>query len=232
MAESSFNSIKSQDHTSTLDTLFALRNEDRRFSENVHMSVFKQGAVVASSEELAENLYILVSGVANLVCLNAKGRRMVVSTLESGAIFGEGLADIHLNPEGDFHLFAEAAKNVKVWTIPAPQARNMAMQYPILSWGMLQTYGERLLQVEDGLEEVAHKTLPQRLAGLLLDFSERENTLLLKKISHQLLADHIGTYRETVSAILRDFKSQGLLELGYRRIKILDVESLEDFAGI
>ena len=41
-----------------------------------------------------------------------------------------------------------------------------------------------------------------------------------------------GTYRETVSAILRDFKRQGLVELGYRRISLVDAETLRDIAGI
>ena len=45
-------------------------------------------------------------------------------------------------------------------------------------------------------------------------------------------ADHLGTYRETVSAILRDFKRQELVELGYRRINILDSETLKTIAGI
>jgi CRP-like cAMP-binding protein len=42
----------------------------------------------------------------------------------------------------------------------------------------------------------------------------------------------LGTYRETVSAILRDFKRQDLVELGYRRINIIDAETLKEIAGI
>ena len=55
---------------------------------------------------------------------------------------------------------------------------------------------------------------------------------VIKGISHQALADYLGTYRETVSAILRDFKRQGLVELGYRRISLLDVDELQAVAGI
>jgi len=35
-----------------------------------------------------------------------------------------------------------------------------------------------------------------------------------------------------VSAILRDFKRQGLVELGYRRINLVDIEGLKDIGGI
>ncbi len=55
---------------------------------------------------------------------------------------------------------------------------------------------------------------------------------MIKGISHQALADRLGTYRETVSAILRDFKRQGLVELGYRRIRLLDDDTLKEIGGI
>jgi CRP-like cAMP-binding protein len=104
------------------------------------------------------------------------------------------------------------------------------MQYPILGWGLLQTYGERLLQVENSLEDVAYKKLPERLAMLLLELADEQGEI--RGVSHQALADHLGTYRETVSAILRDFKRQEMVELGYRRINLLDKEWLQDIAGI
>ena len=47
-----------------------------------------------------------------------------------------------------------------------------------------------------------------------------------------MLADYLGTYRETVSAILRDFKCQGFVELGYRRIEIVDPEAIAEIAGL
>jgi CRP-like cAMP-binding protein len=96
---------------------------------------------------------------------------------------------------------------------------------------LLQTYGARLFQVENSLENVAYKKLPERLASLLIDLADKE-TETIKGVSHQALADHLGTYRETVSAILRDFKRQGLVELGYRRITLVDAETLRDIAGI
>jgi len=107
----------------------------------------------------------------------------------------------------------------------------MTIQHPILGWGMLQTYGRRLLQVENSLEDVAYKKLPERLAALLLEFNDDRDGLITG-VSHQLLADHLGTYRETISAILRDFKRQGLVQLGYRRIRLLDIETLKEIAGV
>ncbi|MCB9140528.1 MAG: Crp/Fnr family transcriptional regulator [Caldilineaceae bacterium] len=210
-----------------MQALTALRTEDPAFRAAISTQRFERGDLVASADELGSNMYVLMDGRVHMVCTNNEGRRLVIATLEAGAIFGEGALD---NP-GDPSVFVEAATPISVWTVPAGQARNLTMQYPILGWGMLQTYGERLLQVENSLEDVAYKKLPERLAALLLDLSDYENGLI-KGVSHQSLADHLGTYRETVSAILRDFKRQDLVELGYRRINVLDAEELKDIAGI
>ncbi|MCS6824988.1 MAG: Crp/Fnr family transcriptional regulator [Caldilinea sp.] len=207
--------------------LTALREEDPAFDKVISVQRIERGEVVASPEALASHMYVLMSGKVNLLCTNNEGRRLVIATLEPGAIFGEGA----LNGVSDPNVFAEAAEDCQVWVIPRSEARNMTMQYPILGWGMLQTYGMRLMQVENSLEDVAYKKLPERLAALLIELDE-DGSGVIKGVSHQALADRLGTYRETVSAILRDFKRQGLVELGYRRIKLLDVEALREIGGV
>ena len=99
-----------------------------------------------------------------------------------------------------------------VWMVPEPHAQALAMRYPALSWGLLRQSGFRLAQVEDRMEEVAYKRLPERLAGLLLELANGGKAI--RGTSHQALADMLGTYRETISAILRSFKDDGLVEIG------------------
>jgi CRP-like cAMP-binding protein len=207
--------------------LTALREEDPAFDKVISTQRYERGDVVAASEAMATRMFVLMSGKVNMICTNAEGRRLVIATLEPGAIFGEGALD----DAADKNVFAEAVDDVAVWVIPAGEARNMTMQYPILGWGLLQTYGLRLLQVENSLEDVAYKKLPERLATLLIELDE-DGTSVIKGVSHQALADRLGTYRETVSAILRDFKRQGLVELGYRRIRLVDVDMLKEIGGV
>jgi len=204
-----------------------LHEEDPIFNKAVRAQHFERGQLVAAADDLSKRMYVLMNGKVNMVCTNNEGRRLVIATLEPGAVFGEGAFD---NPGGP-NVFVEAVDHVSVWVVQAGEARNLTIQYPILGWGLLQTYGARLFQVENSLENVAYKKLPERLAALLIELADAE-TELIKGISHQALADHLGTYRETVSAILRDFKRQGLVELGYRRIGLIDSETLRDIAGI
>ena len=216
-----------QRNSNVRQVLTTLREEDPVFDKVVRPHQFVRGALIASPEGLATRMYVLMSGKVNLVCTNNEGRRLVIASLEPGAIFGEGA----LETEHDANVFAEALEDAVVWMIPANEARNMTMQYPILGWGLLQTYGMRLLQVENNLEDVAYKKLPERLAALLIELDEEEAGVI-RGVSHQALADRLGTYRETVSAILRDFKRQGLVELGYRRIRLVDQETLKEVGGV
>ena len=150
---------------SVTQTLTALREEDPAFDKVIVTQRFERGRLVASAEAMASRMYVLMSGKVNLLCTNNEGRRLVIATLEPGAIFGEGA----LGMNSDQNVFAEAAEDSAVWVIPASEARSMTMQYPILGWGMLQTYGMRLMQVENSLEDVAYKKLPERLAALLVE---------------------------------------------------------------
>ena len=226
-AASGFLPTSNQRLSGVRQALTALRDEDPAFDKSITTQRYERGAMVATADALAQRMYVLMSGKVNMVCTNNEGRRLVIATLEPGAIFGDGALD----STGDANVFAEAVDDVAVWVIPSGEARNMTMQYPILGWGLLQTYGLRLLQVENSLEDVAYKKLPERLATLLVDLDE-EGSGIIKGVSHQALADRLGTYRETVSAILRDFKRQGVVELGYRRIRIVDVEELKAIGGI
>lgn len=207
--------------------LAQLPQEDPSFRQALEMRSYRAGQLIARPEDLGSHLYILMNGRARLVRRNAEGRRLILATLEPGAIFGEGALLGGADPETS----AEAVQDCTVWALPAARARELAQRHPILNWGLLQTIGKRLFQVENHLEDLAYKRLPERLAALLLELGGGKGGLITG-ISHQSLADMLGTYRETVSAILRGFKKAGLVDLGYRRIRILDVEGLQATAGL
>jgi CRP-like cAMP-binding protein len=215
--------------TSLSQLIATMTEADKDFQQAVTMRSVRPGQVIATPEEMQKKLFILMNGHAQLMCDNKEGRRMSVSRLGPGSIFGDG-AMLNSDPRSD--LFAEALDACTVWMLPESHARTMTERYPVIGWGMLQTFGRRLRQVEDRLEEVAYKKLPQRLAKLLLDMantSGREQSTI--RTSHQHLADSLGTYRETVSTILRTFKADGMVELGYRRISVVDPIALKSLAS-
>ncbi len=207
------------------EILIELREDDPEFKQAISAQGFRAGQTVAEATALNQNLFTLMKGRVQLIREGPNGRRLAIAALGPGAMFGEGA----LLQSEDPSVKAVALTDCIVWMVPAPQAQELVLRYPVLSWGILQTVGERLAQVENRMEEVAYKRLPERLAGLLLELSNGNRAI--RGTSHQALADMLGTYRETISAILRGFKDAGLVELGYRKIELRDVRGLRAAAG-
>jgi len=86
------------------------------------------------------------------------------------------------------------------------------------------------MEAENRLEQMAYSTISARLAALLLELGsgEEENVV---RATHQELADMLGTWRETISKTLQDFRRRGLVASGRRQLTLLDREGLELEAG-
>ncbi len=207
------------------EILIELREDDPVLRHAITAHSFRAGQTVAEPDVLNRSLFSLMKGRVQLIREGPNGRRLAIATLGPGAMFGEAT----LLGSEDPGMKAVALTDCVVWMVPEPHAQALTLRYPALSWGLLQTVGQRLAQVEDRMEDVAYRRLPERLAGLLLELANGGRAI--HGTSHQALADMLGTYRETISAILRSFKDDGLIELGYRKIELLDVRGLRLAAG-
>ncbi|HET9822140.1 MAG TPA: Crp/Fnr family transcriptional regulator [Burkholderiaceae bacterium] len=87
-------------------------------------------------------------------------------------------------------------------------------------------FAERLADLMGLVEAVAFQRLDQRLAHALLGRGS------VVTITHQALADELGTVREIVTRLLRRFERAGWLRLGRERIDILDPRALREAASV
>ncbi|HEY53724.1 MAG TPA: Crp/Fnr family transcriptional regulator [Caldilineae bacterium] len=219
--------LKSLNGEQIPELIAQLPQDDPAFERAIEVVRFAPDDCLISPDTADRYLYILVSGRVRLVVFNKEGRSYVTSYLDPGSVFGEdALIDFGEKPRSHVH----ALEPCTVWRLPTEQAHRFADKHPVLALGMLLTLGNRLAQVENRLEEVAYKRLPERLAGELLRLRRYYNNDQVR-VSHQALADTLGTYRETISALLRDFKRDQWVELGYRRITIKDPEAMAQLAG-
>lgn len=107
---------------------------------------------------------------------------------------------------------------------------NMTPEELIVGWSLVQMYGEQLPLDGDTSTEIPRKTLPERLASILLDLSFEQDGLI-QDVAFQDLAIAVDTHRETAASVLRAFRRQGLVDFGHRRILIQDVAGLVEIAG-
>lgn len=129
----------------------------------------------------------------------------------------------------NFPAYARSVDDVKAILIPAPLVSQWMETYPGWRSFMLGMIAERLDQVISVVEDVTFSRLDQRIFSHLLDISSVQgNTLML---THQQIADDLGTSREVVSRILKDAEHQGLLQVARGKITLLHNDRLERLAG-
>ena len=194
--------------------------------ESMTIRSFAAGETVCEAEEMACSLYLVASGRVQLYRTTRDGRRFVVATLGQGSMFGE---DSLLGGQGP-DTSAVALEPCTVWTMPQKQAQEMSSTDAMFGFGLMQAMGQRVLEAENRLEQMAYSTIASRLAALLLELSSDEAVPTVHA-THQELADMLGTWRETISKTLQDFRRRGLVASGRRLLTLLDVEGLQREAG-
>jgi len=209
--------------------LYHLQDNDIDLAQVISSMHLLPGECVAPAEEITQYLYIVIKGLVQILITSKEDRRLVTSVLGPGAMFGEESV-FEFAQQGPTYC-AQTVLPSTLWRIPANQAQDLLIKHPELRLAMLRTFGLRLVQVENRLEEMAYRWLPERLAAELIRRSRYADSNQIR-LSHQALADILGTYRETISAILRDFREAGWVKLGYRRITILNPEALRNLTGV
>lgn len=118
----------------------------------------------------------------------------------------------------------EATQPTTLILLPAPVFMRWSAHEPFRRW-VFGIFASRMAELIALTEAVAFQHLDQRLAGALLG---RGPTLHL---THQQLADELGTVREMVTRLLKRFERQGWVGLGRERIEVRDAAALRRFAS-
>ncbi len=190
------------------------------------MSTVPRGRVFYRPEEPGEVLFILKEGRVQLYRISPEGKKLVITTLGPHTLFGE----MALLGTKMHNTFAEAVDDCLICVMSRTDLERLILNKPQVALRLLEITGKRLREAEERLENMAFKGIPARLASLLLRLAEEQGSNEIVGLTHQDLAESVGTYRETATQVLNELKSQGLIEIGRKRIKILDMEGLAEVA--
>ncbi|MGC8874237.1 MAG: Crp/Fnr family transcriptional regulator [Chloroflexia bacterium] len=186
------------------------------------------GQLIYSPEERAAALFILKTGRVRLYRISPEGKSLTLAIVEPGAVFGE----LALLGEGMHDSFAEALEDSTIWTLSARDVQEVLLANPRIARRLLGLIGQRLTATERKLEDLAFKRVPARLATLLLELGrasagrEGNPVTLRYRYTHQQLAEMIGSYRETVTKVLNEFRDEGLIRVERGYIQLVDLAGL------
>ncbi|MFQ5879744.1 MAG: Crp/Fnr family transcriptional regulator [Dehalococcoidia bacterium] len=189
------------------------------------MTTCRRGRAFYTPGETGEVLFILKRGRVNVYRVSADGRKLVTATIGPGTIFGE----MSLLGQGMNDNYAEAAQDCTLCVMSRDDVERLVASKPAVALRLIQVLAQRLHRGEEQLEEMAFKRIEGRLASTLLRLSQPSDHAV-HGYTHQDLADMMGTYRETVSRCLSQFADRGLVELGRKKVVILERQKLETIA--
>jgi len=208
-------------HLSTMEIFTDLSEREREELDRITtMSTVRKSKVFYRPEEMGEVLFILKKGIVQLYRISPEGKKLVITTLGKGSLFGE----MALLGQQMHNTFAEAITDCTICVMSRSDLERLILQRPQVALRILEITGERLRDAESRLEDLAFKGIPARLSSLLLRLADEDDMVV--GFTHQDLAEMVGTYRETATQVLNDLKSKGLIQIGRKRIKIVNHDGL------
>ena len=212
-------------HLTTMELFQNLSKQEQEELDRITtMTTVRKGKIFYRPEDKGEVIFILKKGAVQLYRISPEGKKLVIYTIGDGTLFGE----MSLLGQRMHNTFAEAISDCTICVMSRDDLERLILTHPQVALRILEITGNRLRETEEQLEALAFKSIPTRLATLLLRLARDGDEV--QGLSHQDFAEMIGTYRETTTQTLNDMKADGILEIGRRRITIKDKAALTAIA--
>lgn len=211
------------------ELLLGLSETDaREFARQCTERRFPAGVTIFSKGDPADSLCILREGIVRLVSLSEQGAETILHLLKPDSIFGELLLSEELRA-----FTAVSESDTVISFLPKAGILKFLTSSPAGSLNFIRLLSRRLTRVERTFAEFGHTWSYHRLARALLRLAEDhgektpEGTVIRLRVTHEDLANLIGTTRETVTTQLGKFRRLGFLKKGQRLV--LNVDRLRRF---
>jgi len=189
---------------------------------------FVRGEPIYLPADAADAVFLLTSGRAKICHITPEGKQSILSFIEPGELFGE----LSLLESSSRDEYAEAIDKTTVVLIPGEVMQSLMDEHPQVTLGITKLIGLRRKRIETRLKNLLFLSNRERLTHLLLELAEQYGKPASRgldlgiRLSHQDLANVIGSTRETVTVVLGELQEEGLITVGRRKINLLDVEAL------
>jgi len=198
--------------------------QQQRIAEVVEFRTVKKGTRIHDSSAECLGLVAVRSGQLRAYILSEDGREITISRLFE---YDTSLLSAScVMPDLQFNVMIEAEKDTQFWSFSACLFKNLVDESLAVA-----NYANSLISGNFSdlmwlMEQIMWKSFDKRLAAFLLEESAIDGTTSLK-ITHEIIANHMGTAREVVTRMLRYFQTEGMVKLTRGTIELTDPEKLQ-----
>ena len=191
---------------------------------------FDRNSLIYVPTDENDSLLLLGAGRVKIYHNTSDGKQALLAIIDPGEVFGEfGLVQPGRRDES-----AEAMEKSTVVLIPRAEVQRLMEEHVDVSVGVTKLIGVRLQRVERRLKSLLFRSNRERVVHLLLELAEkygyntRDGIAIGIKLSHQDLANVIGSTRETVTVVLGDLQSEGSLLIHRRQLILTRMQRLAE----
>lgn len=182
---------------------------------------YPKGQTIYRPNEPATRVYLIIDGSVK-VSSGSLSRQVVVDVYQQDDFFGESaLLGVPERTE-----IAVALEDTKVMTWSTEEIEELATQRPKLAIALLQLLVQRSMDFGSRIESLSVDNIARRLARALVRFAERfghedgDGSVRMSPLTHEFLAQYVGTSREIVTHFMNQFRREGYLRYSRKEIQL------------
>jgi CRP/FNR family cyclic AMP-dependent transcriptional regulator len=181
-----------------------------RIAQAAHTRTYAKNSIIAFEDRPGEALYVVLSGQVKIVLTAEDGREVILSTRSKGDFFGE----MSLIDDQPLSANVIAMEDSELLILHREDFQRCLEELPMVAFGLLRAFCKRLRQADSKISSLVLQDVPARVAGLLLEMADQNDGVnISQQLTHHLIAQMVGSSRETVSRAMGDLTTQGLIEV-------------------
>jgi len=194
--------------------------------------MYKRGDILYNEGNRISGFYCIHSGIIKVFKTGIDGKEQIIRFARKGEI----IAYRSVLSNEPACTSAKVVEDCHVCFIPSELLIQFVKTNPSFSFEIVKLTCHELAEANSYITDIAQKTVRERLAEVLLqlvnDFGIDEQKYLRISLTREELANIVGTATESVIRLLSEFKQDRIIELNGRRIKVLDVKSLQKISNV
>lgn len=193
---------------------------------------YKRGEILYHEGKRISGFYCIHSGIIKVYKTGFDGKEQIIRFAKAGEI----IAYRSVLSNEVACTSAKVIEDTQACFIPSEILTSLIKTNPAYAFELLKLACHELGEANSFITDIAQKTVRERLAEILLllvnDFGLDDHNFLRISLTREELANIVGTATESVIRLLSEFKTDRLVELDARRIRIIDKKGLDKISNV
>ena len=206
-------------------------DELQKINDLIFIRKYKKRQIMFVEGEPGEAIYTIIKGNVKLTKSTPEGRELILGIRQPGEMF----AEVVLFDGGPYPATAEVIEDTEIAVLLNKDIEKLVRDNSAISIAIIKTMSRRLRQVQHQMRDLALKDTLGSMVSTLTSLAKQhgvntnEGTMINLNLTHQELANFIGTSRESANRLVSELKKSNVISVDKGKITIIDMDKLKEW---